>query len=281
MFIPDPLLEEAAFLAAAVREGLLPARRLMTLVHARAETNRLRFDLVEALRSAEEVDRLTAAGANLPLAGVPFVIAGSSGEKFQAALEKEGAIHLGKLDTLPEASNAVRQGVAAIAVSAGADPEMIVGCHVHALITSKSDAAFLARSCRDLALAADAAAGGQANDAFCRPLTGEVGRGLGSLAIALMRSEGGRQPAIPARLNSHRDGRGMVLTLVDAADPTPLDRFDAAVSQRLPQRGLLTTQLFLPPSEPGSDEGLWITARSSDITIRIGSALDAARLIEA
>jgi hypothetical protein len=282
VFIPDPLLEEAAFLAAAVREGSLPARKLVTLAHARvAEMNAFRFDLADALHRAGEIDRLVAARTNMPLAGVPFVIAGHGGERLRAALEQAGAIHLMKLDTLLDAADAVRQGIAAIAMIADAKSETIAACRIHALMTSESDAAFLARSCRDLALAVDAAAGGRSNDVLCRPLTSEVGRGLGSLAIALLRGEGGCLPSTSSRLNSHCDGRGIAFATVDMADLKSLDRFDAIVSQSLPQRDSFAAWIWLPPSERNPEEGLCIAARSSDIAVRIGSALDAALLIEA
>jgi len=268
MFIPDPLLEEAAFLAAAVREGSLSAREIARRVAERAQEAWQPIDAAALLRRAAALDVSGDRGGSLR--GVPFVVAGTPSPQTIAALVRAGAVEVTLLapDTarLSEAASAVARGVAALALAAARADEL-AGCGVHALALAGQEAALLARTSRDLALAADAvASGGEGTgDVLCRRLTDSVGQGAGTLRIAVV----GDVALGGGRLS-------LAFERIEAGDAALLERYDAVVA-RAPHGG--ATHLYMSPSAPGRADGLCVSARSAAVAVRIGAVLDAERLV--
>ncbi|HWM48298.1 MAG TPA: hypothetical protein VNR11_15445 [Xanthobacteraceae bacterium] len=268
MFIPDPLLEEAAFLAAAVREGSLSAREIAERVAERAQETWRPIDAAALLRRAAVLDGPGDRGGSLR--GVPFVVAGAPSPQAIAALARAGAVEVTLLAPdaagLSEAASAVVHGVAAIALAAARTDEL-VGCGVHALAIAGHEAALLARTSRDLALAADAVASGgaDAGDALCRRLTDSVGQGAGALRIAVVGEValGGGRPSL-------------AFERIEAADAALLARYDAVVA-RAAHGG--AAHLYMSPTAPGAADGLCVSARSAAVAVRIGAVLDAERLV--
>jgi len=276
MFVPDPLLEEAAYLAAAVREGSLSASALMRLVQARieaADDMATRFDMANALQHAAEIDVAPAQATALALPGVPFLVVGRGPDAPIASLEQAGAIRLDATGlSLIDAARAVAAGIAAFVVSFESDAESLAVFGVRALLPIGGSRAFLARSCRDLAVVADAAElGAGAGDALCRRLTDDVGRGTGSLAIAVVAGAG------LEKLNG-KIGMPAALTPVDELNPADLGRFDAIITRRrAPLTRTQFAQLFLPHEHERAG-ALRVLARHTEAAIRIGAVLDAEQL---
>jgi hypothetical protein len=251
--VPDALTEEAAYLAAAVREGSLTAPDLIARACDRAAPF-MRVDRERALARAHKVEACR--GAPLLLGGVPFVF-DEVNEAWLEALSRVGAVPIGQVRAAA-ASMLVSNGGAAFAVLRDT-PEFP---DVHLLRAAGE--VILARSSRDLALVRDALSAAPSlsvADALCRPFADSVGRAPSDLMVALIGA-----PAIAGLLS--RVCRVTMFASAIARDGL-LDRFDAVASEEA--LAVDAAVLRLPV-------GLDLESRTRETAIRIGAALDAEML---
>jgi hypothetical protein len=279
--VHEPLEEEAAFLAAAVAEGSLTARQLTALVLARLDRigtlPSFRPASERALERAGEIDARPARTA-MVLAGVPVVVAGTTSPQHLDALLRAGVIVVGHVDGgergLASAARLVAAGGAALALLGEEFAASRLSCATHRLLPAGARHGFLARSCRDFALAVDVVRNGASDSpALCRPVTSQVGHGGRSLHVAVASDE------LASAIDS-KSAYGMTLaatTPEDAAGLAPCDAViaahDIAVPYEAPARIVLPWRGTVPDA--------WIVARSTDVAIRIGAVLDAAALTRA
>jgi hypothetical protein len=244
--IPDPLTEEAAYIAAAVREGSFTAQEIVTRACARA-----RLPANEARARARDVQ---ARVASLLLPGVPFVTDGIDDSRL-TALTRAGAILIGHT---ADAARLVANGAAAFAVVCGE-----AGEGVHRLRPAGESLMLLARSSRDLALVFDALSptpSANVAAALCRPLRDSVGHGSAGLTVAAV-----RVPLVVALL-----APTCSVTMLAVADASLLQNFDAVIASQTIDPSAATL------SWPSDVSPQLIQSRSTDTVIRIGAALDAA-----
>jgi hypothetical protein len=286
--VGDPLLEEAAFIAAALREGSLTARQVTELAISRLvelhQQTSLRTSIDAALRAADALD-LSPATRHLALAGVPIIRVGTDAYtdgSWKTALVRAGAILIAEAEPDPLsmdlAAEAVAAGAAAFAIVPSALAVQTVRTHRYQ--AEREDCSLLARSSRDLAIATDARDGAVLADdssaTLCRRMTDSVGKGLGALSIALHPGA----TAMAGAVNSYAGFQARISPLSPEqwreASGRSFDEFDVVLSSE-PKTFAFAATLAVPMLP---DRQIYACGKNRAAVFRVGAVLDAAALTQ-